>query len=188
MKLNFLIFLTLLFASFAHGQFLENVEYGAGYHGNNFINPGFEVLAEKPLIDTRGTGERYSAFGESIVTMQGSVVSYWDPFSHLGLINYYTLNFKQYFGKRLGVQFGGGFLFQSNITTDNFVVDENYNVEKRALQFNNYTGINLSAATFLDNKTNTRSWISKISLSILTPYNSSSIPVFNYHLIYIFKK
>lgn len=182
----FLIF-TLLLSFQSKGQFSKQLEYGIGYFGNTFINPGIEFSVEYPVIDTRKTNKSYSDLGESIITVQGSAISYWDPFSHVGLLNTYHLNVKQYFGKWFGVQMGAGLVLQSNITGENYVVSDNFEVEQQGLKFNNYSGLHFSGGFFVDNKDGSRSVLNKLSLYVLSPYNAAVLPVFNYHLIYILK-
>ncbi len=169
------------------GQKKSSLEYGIGYFGNTWINPGLEFSMEYPLINTRTGKSKYSDLGESMITLQGSAAAYWDPFSHVGLLNYYQLNFKQYFGKRLGIQMGFGFVLQSNVTGDNYVVDEDFQIEEQGFVRNNYGGIHISGGFFVDNKYNNRGVLNKMSLYVLAPHNAGILPVFSYHFIYLMK-
>jgi len=168
-------------------QWKENLEYGIGYFGNTIMNPGVELTAAKPLLSTVGKSEKYSALGDSEINFQVGLAGYWDPFSHHGIVNSYDILVRQYFGKRIGFQMGFGLILQSNITSENYIINEDFEPRKQRLKFNNYNGVRLVAGSFIDGKKNKRAIYSGFSMAFIGPYNSSVLPVFSYHLTYLIK-
>lgn len=167
-------------------QTFKSFTYGLGYFGNTFINPGVEFVVSTPLVDSELSGKSYSALGATSVDLQGSLAMYWDPFSHTGIVNSYGVNLQQHFGRRLGVMIGGGFSIQSNFTTDNYIVNENFELKKRGLKMNSYWGPYISTGVFLDRKKVEHTYLSKVTINLLARYNSLSLPVFTYHFTYFF--
>lgn len=157
-----------------------------GYFGNTFINPGGIYSIEKNLKEVPQVNYLLFYLGTGQINANATAGIYWDPFSHVGFLNYYELNVRQYLGKRLALQLGAGPGYQLNFTGDNYVFDDDFNFKKRGLRMRAYFAPELSSAIILANKKGTRQWISKVTVLLLVPYNSFTLPVFNYELHYQF--
>jgi hypothetical protein len=118
--------------------------------------------------------------------IEGALALYWDPFSHMGIYNYYGLSFDQYFGNRFGLELSGGLGFHGNISSDNYVISDDFQVKKKQLKWNGYLAPYIALGMFLDSKNKPRRLLSKGSIYFLQSYNVAVIPVLNYQLTYFF--
>lgn len=180
------IFILICVSWSINAQFLKEFKHGMGYFGNNVINPGISYSLESPIWNSDSKGSFLAFLGDSELVVDANAGLYWDPFSHVGFLNTFELNYRQYLGKNFGFQFGGGPGYQINFTGENYIVDADFNVEKRALKLNSYFAPQISSAFLYSNKSRTKIYISKISVIILVPYNTSFVPVVNYEFIYQF--
>lgn len=182
--LSFLILWT--FQSYGQLDIDRNIKHSVGYFGSTLINPGIIYSAEK-------TWKAFPEMDYLLITLDAAEFNlnttagmYWDPFSHVGFLNYYEINFRQYLGKRFAMQFGLGPGYQINFTGDNYVFDDDFNVKKRGLLARAYFAPEISSALILTNKKRTKQIISKVTMLVLVPYNNIFLPVFNYELHYQF--
>jgi len=170
----------------SNAQFWDTYQQSYSYFGNTLINPGFSYGLQRSVWDSdKGSGFAVP-FGRTTLNGSGTAALYWDPFLHVGFVNYYECNIRQYLGQRLGVQFGAGPGFQMNFTGDNYVIDDDFNVNRRGLLIDPYFMLQASAAIFLSDRAHEKHWISKVSLFFLTPYNTSVLPGLNYQFTYQF--
>ena len=186
LKFYLIFFIITCCISVGSSQFLKEYDHTIGYFGNTFINPGLMYGLETPVWDSDYKENLIIPFGRTKIYASGQAGFYWDPFSHVGVLNYYEFGLRQYLGKRLAVQFGLGPGVQLNFTNDNYIFNDDFELKKRSLKMNSYFAPEISSAICLSNKAQTRTVISKVSLFILSPYNSFVLPVFNYELMYQF--
>jgi hypothetical protein len=143
--------------------------------GNGIINPGFsykigsEANADTPLLSL--AAPRSQSYYPSI-----EFTLYWDPLSHLGFQNNYNLEYDILLFKNIYIDYGMGVGFQTNFTTDNYVVDENFEVSKRALNAHIYGTASLFVGFRVKNKIIDRSTFFRTSMFFLTPYHGRVLP------------
>ncbi len=112
----------------SNAQFWDTYQQSCGYFGNTLINPGFSYGLQRSVWDSdKGSGFA-APFGRTTLNGSGTTALYWYPFSHVGFVNYYECNIRQYLGQRLGVQFGAGPGFQMNFTGDNYVISDDFEI------------------------------------------------------------
>ena len=177
-----MILIILLISSAAYSQAFNEWKHRIGYFGNNFINPGLEYTLETPLYDTDNRISLLLPLGRTTSNLSGHLAYYWDPFSHMGLLNYYELNGRQYISQRLGLQIGAGIGTQFNFTNDNYKIDDEFNVKSRNVNTDVYIIPEISFGVVYLNGKLSREYISKINIFFLTPYNNGLLPSFNYSL------
>ncbi len=142
---------------------------------NNFINPG---ISYKITLETDRSHPFVGYFAPQRSTFYPSVVftTYWDPFSHVGFQNYLNLEYDLVLYRRLRVDYGVGVGYQSNFTTDNYVVNDDFEVKKRALFATVYGLGNVFLGFRIKNDITERSSFIRANLFFLTPYNNGVLP------------
>ena len=175
LKYSFIFLFLFTFISEVDGQEEKKYYHSYSIIGNNFINPGFnykigrESDVSNPYIGTLAP-KRGSFYPTAAISI------YWDPLSHVGLQHYYNLEYDIRLFKRMYIDYGLGIGFQTNFTSDNFVVDEDFEISRRRLNAHIYGLGNIFLGFRKKNDITQRSTFCRWNLFLLTPYNNTILP------------
>ena len=152
--------------------------HGVSLLGSGVINQGVNYSLIKNLPSNFSFGGLVYPTTRRTYSVTGNIGMYWDPFSHMGLQNYYNVNVQSNVIGRLYFEYGLGVGWQARFTRDNYVVTKDFEVTRRGLMTNTYTMIDSFAGFKLEGKNSDSSTNLRTHLTILTNYNGSFLPSF----------
>ncbi len=180
--MRFLSILILLILTFSlHGQYDNDLKHSISIDAYGFINPGISYKMSKTANSaTPILGIAAPRSSDFEVSANASL--YWDPFSHVGFQNYYNLEYDLLLIGNLYIDYGLGAGFQTNFTTDNYIVSDDFEIKKRPLNAHIYGLGNFYLGARTKSKTTDRSTYFRGNLFFLFPYNTIVLPSFSFSI------
>ena len=180
------------FAQLDNSDSLRNkLGYSVSYYGNNIWNPGLAFGLEYPVFEKEKSfvnKKGKAKFKKRSILLSGKLAAYWDPQNHVGLINYYGINFRRTNMKRKFINAGISPLsYYRSFLSETYEVDNNGKVERVFLPGRSYYAPTISLGlgrSKSDKKLHT--WFLNMNWSFLMDYNSGVVPFLFIEYGYIF--
>lgn len=177
--LGILFYVILSFS--LQAQFTGDLKHSISLDAYNFINPGINYRLSKD-VDANTPVLGIAAPKSSDFQVSANVSLYWDPFSHVALQNFYNLEYDLRLIGNFYIDYGLGAGFQTNFTKDNYVFNEDFEIEKRILNAHIYALGNLYLGARVKNDITDRSTFFRSNLYFLFPYNTIVLPTFSFSI------
>jgi len=180
MKAGVLIFVFLLCCQCGYTQKDKQLPalHNISVTGNGIINPGVSYGFVKPLPKDSNLLGLVRVSENRTLRVAANIGAYWDPFSHIGVQNFYQVQVRSVLIPNVDFEYGLGGGFQGRFTGENYIVDENFTVEKQGIRTNWYLMGNGFVGFKISNSKREMATFLKLHLFLLADYNDTVLPTF----------